>query len=96
MQYMSEHFDTVTLKSIAHRFSYHPNYVSALLHKELGKTFTELVLQQRMERAVILLRGTDLSVEEIAYMLGYNNASNFYKAFREYYHKSPRTYLEQE
>lgn len=94
LQYISEHLDTVSLKGIADYFSYHPNYVSALLHKELGKTFTEIVLQQRMERAVVLLKGTDLSIEEIAYMLGYSNTSNFYKAFREYYHRSPRGYQE--
>ena len=33
---MSEHTDAVTLKDIAARFSYHPNYISALLHRELG------------------------------------------------------------
>lgn len=28
-------------------------------------------------------------------MLGYSNASNFYKAFRTHYGVSPRRYLEQ-
>lgn len=45
-----------------------------------------------MERADILLKGTNLSIEEISLMLGYSNSSNFYKAFREYYHTSPREY----
>ena len=45
-----------------------------------------------MERAAGLLSATELSVEEIAYMLGYSNSSNFYKAFRGYYHASPREY----
>ena len=55
VQYMGEHFDSVTLKDIAKHFSYHPNYVSTLLHRELGKSFSEILLEQRMERAVILL-----------------------------------------
>ena len=46
-----------------------------------------------MDRAVILLKGTDLSVEEIAAMLGYSDTSNFYKAFRDFYGKTPREYL---
>lgn len=90
---MNEHTDAVSLKDISARFSYHPNYISALLRRELGKTFSEILLALRMERAVTLLRGTDLSIEEIAYMLGYSNSSNFYKAFHEYYHTSPREYL---
>lgn len=93
VQYMSEHFDKVTLKDIAARFSYHPNYISTLLHRELGKSFSEILLSQRMERAVILLKGTDLAINEIALMLGYSNSSNFYKAFREYYGVSPREYV---
>lgn len=92
VRYMSEHTDAVTLKDIAGHFSYHPNYISSLLHRELGKTFSEILLELRMERADILLKGTNLSIEEIALMLGYSNSSNFYKAFREYYHTSPREY----
>ncbi|MDD2956316.1 MAG: AraC family transcriptional regulator [Oscillospiraceae bacterium] len=92
-QYMGEHFDAVSLKDIAKRFSYHPNYISALLHRELGKSFSKILLEQRMERAVILLKGTSLSIEEIALMLGYSNSSNFYKAFRQYFQISPREYI---
>ncbi len=93
LQYIGCHFDTVTLKEIANHFSYHPNYISTLLHKEIGKSFSEILLEQRMKRAVILLKGTTLSIVEIALMLGYSNSSNFYKAFREYYQVSPREYI---
>lgn len=93
VQYISEHFDNVTLKDIARHFSYHPNYVSTLLHRELGKSFSEILLKQRMNRAVILLTGTNLPIEEIAVLLGYSNSSNFYKAFQEYFKYSPREYI---
>lgn len=92
VQYMGEHFDTITLKDVAKCISYHPNYISTILHRELGKSFSQILLEQRMERAVILLKGTDLPIEKIAVMLGYSNSSNFYKAFREYYKVSPREY----
>lgn len=93
IRYISEHTDTVTLKDIAKHFAYHPNYISSLLHRETGKTFSEILLEQRMDRALSLLKGTTLSIEEIAAMLGYSNSSNFYKAFRKYYGYSPRRYL---
>lgn len=93
VQYIGEHFDSVTLKDIAKHFSYHPNYVSTLLHREIGKSFSEILLEQRMERSVILLKGTGLPIEEIALMLGYSNSSNFYKAFRKYFRVSPRKYI---
>ncbi len=90
--YISEHYNHVTLADLAKHFSYHPNYISTILTKELGKSFSEIVLEQRMERAVGFLKGTTLSISDIAELLGYSNNSNFYKAFREYYGISPREY----
>ena len=90
--YISDHVDNITLNELSKRFSYHPNYISALIHKQTGKTFKQLVLEERMKRAVILMKNTTLSNEEIAAMLGYSDQSNFYKAFREYYGASPRIY----
>ena len=89
---MGDHSDVVTLKDIAAHFSYHPNYISMLLHKETGRKFTEILLEKRMERAVLLMKNTSLSLEEISVLLGYSNHSNFYKAFKEYYGMTPREY----
>ena len=69
---------------IAVQFNYHPNYISSLLHRETGRKLTEIILEKRMERAVLLMKNTTLSIEEISSMLGYSNHSNFYKAFKEY------------
>ncbi|MBO4524388.1 MAG: helix-turn-helix transcriptional regulator [Ruminococcus sp.] len=95
VQYIGSHPETVTLGEVAAHFSYHPNYVSTLLHKELGKTYSEIVLEKRMDRAVILMKGTNLSIEEIAAMLGYGNHSSFYKAFKAHFGKSPREYMKE-
>lgn len=92
VRYIGEHADRATLAMTAARFSYHPNYVSSLLRKKTGRTFSEILLEQRMDRALALLEGTSLSVEEVAAMVGYNDTSNFYRAFRGYYHASPREY----
>lgn len=94
LDYMGDHSDVVTLKDIAIHFNYHPNYISALLHRETGRKFTEILLEKRMGRAVLLMRNTTLSIEEISAMLGYSNHSNFYKAFKEYYGVTPREYIQ--
>ena len=93
VRYIQAHSESVTLGEVSAQFSYHPNYISSLLRKEQGKSFSEIVLETRMDRAAVLLKGTTLSIEEISVMLGYNNTSNFYKAFREYYGKTPRDYI---
>ncbi len=88
--YIGENFDHVTLSSVAEHFSYHPNYVSNLLSKELGKSFSQIVLEQRMERAKALLSGTSLSVAEVAEMVGYMNTSSFHRTYKGFFGVSPR------
>lgn len=84
----------VSLKDLSKHFSYHPNYISGLLHKETGKTFSEILLEKKMEHALILMKGTDLSNEEIAEILGYTSTTNYYKAFRKFYGMPPREYAQ--
>lgn len=93
LSYMDDHSDVVTLREISAHFHYHPNYISALLHRETGRKFSEILLEKRMERAVLLMKNTTLSLEEISAMLGYSNHSNFFKAFKEYYGMTPREYM---
>lgn len=93
MQYISTHVASVSLKQMAADLAYHPNYISNLIRQETGQSFSEIVTAHRMDRAASLLRGTDLSVEMIAGMLGYSNTSNFYKAFKRHFNTSPRAYI---
>lgn len=93
LAYMDNHFRSVSLKELSEHFSYHPNYISSLLHKETGRTFSEILLEKRMEHALVLMRGTDLSNEEIADILGYSSTTNYYKAFRRCYGMTPREYM---
>lgn len=92
LEYMVDHSDQVSLQSVAQHFGYHPNYVSSMIRRKTGRTFSEILLEKRMERAVLLMKHTTLSIEEISVLLGYSNHSNFYKAFKEYYGVTPREY----
>lgn len=95
LAYIENHSDIITLQSAAKHFGYHPSYISSLLHKETGRTFSRIILEKRMERALLLMKNTDLTLEEISEMLGYSDHSNFFKAFKEYFGKTPREYLKQ-
>lgn len=95
IRFMDEHVDQVTLSMLASQFGYHPAYISSQLSKQAGKTFSQILLGQRMERAALLMRNTDLPIEEIAPLIGYSDKSNFHKAFREYYGLTPRQWLKE-
>lgn len=53
-------------------------------------TYSGLVDAERRERAILLLRGEALSLDEIAARLGYSDAANFSRAFRRWTGTSPR------
>lgn len=55
-----------------------------------GLTFTEMVEQERIEHARVLLTETDLPIVEIAGRLGYSEQSSFSKACRRWFGFSPR------
>lgn len=92
LSFIDDHFQSVSLRELSEHFSYHPNYISGLLHRETGKTFSEILLEKRMEHAAILIKGTDLSNEEVAEALGYSSTTNYYKAFRRFYGMTPGEY----
>lgn len=92
LAHLARNVGQVSLGDLAAQFGYHPNYLSTLFKKELGRSFTEVVLEQRMRRAAVLLQGTSMPVDKISQQLGYSNPSNFYKAFEKYYGCTPRDY----
>lgn len=92
LEYIETNYLTATLQSTARHFGFHPNYLSACIRKETGRTFKELLILQRMYQASFYLTNTDLPVYEIADKVGYDNLGFFYKKFEEIYKLKPAAY----
>jgi AraC-like DNA-binding protein len=63
---------------------------------EEGTSFRRLVGELRMEVAVKYLRDTELTVDDIAYSLGFSEATIFRRAFRRWTGRSPREFRDHE
>lgn len=73
----------------------HLNMSTATLRRKLknaGITYEKMVESMRRNMATHLLLNSTLTVEEIAYKLGYNYPSNFYAAFKTWFGCSARQY----
>ena len=57
-----------------------------------GVTYSDVLEEQRREKALLLLRSPSLSLDEIAEQLGYSDTSNFRRAFRRWTGVSPAAY----
>lgn len=93
LQYIDEHLgDELRLSELAAVAHISPSYFSAVFKRYNGLPPVEYVVGQRVRRAVEYIRTTDLSLAEVAAACGFNNSTNFYKAFRRVTGRTPASY----
>lgn len=85
-------YRTLTLQKLSKRMNYNKNYLSNLLKSRLGHTFTELLNEQRLKNAVVLLESTKMPISEVSEEVGISNLNYFYKIFKEKYEMSPKEF----
>lgn len=83
LQYIQEHYNTVTLNEVCSQFSYSPAYLSRLIKKSFGMTFSEIIKNQRLDRAKWLLENTEMSIPDIALEVGCTDTSHLYRLFKQ-------------
>jgi len=69
-----------------------PGYLSDVLQRFTGKSTVEHIHLELVEKAKSLLWGTEQSISEIAYELGFEHPSHFTKIFKAKTGKSPSEY----
>jgi AraC-like DNA-binding protein len=79
------------IDNVAAKLSMHPKTLRRRL-KEEGTTHSDLLEALRRELAERYLGAPDLNVTEVAFLLGYSDASAFNKAFRRWFEVPPLTY----
>ena len=92
MNYMQTNYQTVTLEDMAAQFHLSEPYISKYIHEKSGKTFVEQVTNIRMKKARTLLKNGNMTVENIALAVGYQNVEHFTRTFRRLYHMTPVQY----
>lgn len=92
MGYITVNYRSTTLSSTADFFGYSKAYLSQILSRYTGKTFTTLVNEAKMKNAAKLLRETRLSLTEIGAEVGCYDASHFTHKFKKIYGVTPTEY----
>jgi AraC-like DNA-binding protein len=72
-----------------------PNYLSDLLNKYTGKTTQEHIHLKLTDKAKALLWGTEKTVSEVAFSLGFEHPSHFAKLFKSRTGMSPTEFRNQ-
>jgi len=80
-----------TLPNMAAAMNSSPRTINRQL-AQLNTTYQHILDEVRREKAIDLLTYSNINVEQIASQLGYNDPSNFGRAFRRWLGKSPRAF----
>lgn len=91
-EYMKSSLETITLTQLSEEFHFHPNYFSNLIRQFTGLNYSQYLITLRIEKAKTLLATSNLSIEDIMWLIGYNNKGFFYKKFMEIVGTSPAKY----
>ena len=86
------HYADATLDALAKTLGYSKSYTIRWLKKNIGTSFSDLLMEYRCRAAAELLLGTDLAVSDIIDRVGYKNESFFRKIFAAQYGMSPLQY----
>ena len=91
--YVEENFyRQLKLEDVASYFHLNKCYFCSVLKKELGKTFSQIVNEVRINKSKELLKGSNLSTLEIALSVGFNNQNYFNMTFKKLTGMTPLQY----
>jgi AraC-like DNA-binding protein len=84
--------EDITLTDAAALCNLNPNYLSSLLQKHLGRSFRQLLTEQRLTEAEACIKYQALTFHEIAEKCGFRDANYFSQVFRKSRGISPTDY----
>ena len=95
ISFIQKNYVDVTLDMLVDTFHLSKPYLSKYIKEKAGMTFQEVVREERMKKARMLLKETNQTVETIAANVGYENVEHFNRLFKKAYDMTPVQYRKQ-
>ena len=91
LSYVRENFRSASLTDLAARLFISAPYLSKVIKDSFGKTFKELLVDERVKRARDMFIETDIPIGDVIRSLGYENESYFHREYKKRMNESPLT-----
>lgn len=92
IEYIENNIQAPSLQECAELFDYSVSYFSKLIKSKIGCNWTELLTDIRIQMVKNMLTNSDLTINEIAESVGFENKSFFFRVFKRREELSPSTY----
>ena len=86
---MRSNYRTATLGELSDRLYLSTPYLSKLIGELFGKSFKELVVDERMKRAKAAFESSEIPIGDVIRSIGYENESYFHREFKKRYSTTP-------
>lgn len=92
LDYIEQNYSQATLTELCEKLHLPMHTLSKMIKKNTGFNFKELLQRKRLNKAVELMCDTNMAINDIILMVGYENKSYFHRVFKERYHMTPRAF----
>lgn len=93
IEYINENLhEKLNIKQLAEISHFSPYHFHRIIRVFLGESLGAYVSRTRVEKAAKLIRYSKMTLEEIAYNVGFETPSSFSKAFKKHFNVSPSYY----
>lgn len=92
LSFINRECTTVTLEMLSEKFSYSKSYLSRMIKKQSGKSFSELVHAEKIKLALLYLETTSLSITDVIKLSGFSDIKHFIQIFKDTFGKTPSQY----
>jgi AraC-like DNA-binding protein len=82
----------LTVQEIADELNINRSYLSSLFKKEMGKSISDFIREEKIKAAANMLKFSDYSYSDIAEYFGFASQSHFIDCFRKQTGFSPKEY----
>ncbi len=84
LSYINTHIgEDINCDSMANYINMNSNYFSRLFKSEMGISFSEYLLNKRIDVATDLLKNTDSPIQEVTRIVGFESTSYFHRAYKK-------------
>lgn len=84
--------EEITRDELAAYVYLNPAYLSRLFKKETGLSISDVIIQERLQKAKQLLEETELKITDIAEQVGYTSLGSFSNLFKRVVGTTPQQY----
>ncbi len=90
VDYLETHYDVdIKIEQIGRHIGIHENYLQRIFKEQMSMTIVDYVTKVRMEKAKMLLIGTNIDISMIPEFVGINSVQYFIKLFKRHYDNTP-------